>query len=68
MRKNPDERLLKAQITIITNKIIDHLLEFSPDERKEIFSSIQYNEFFCVYCGFGSKEEPNTYCQCTNDE
>jgi hypothetical protein len=37
-------------------------------ERAEVFKAVEFNDVFCVRCGYGEVAQPNPNCQCTNDE
>jgi hypothetical protein len=48
--------------------ITDLILSLPWTERAEVFSAVRYNDVFCVYCGWGERDQPNPRCQCENDE
>lgn len=56
----------KSELVVATT--IDLLLGLDPLERRDAFDAILHNDIFCVECGQGSADRPNSNCQCWNDE
>ena len=52
----------------VASYIVELLLTLPPGQRVDVFSSVRYNDTFCPLCGVGDTENPNTRCQCWNDE
>lgn len=56
----------KAQL--VRDTILHLLLDLPWTERAEVWSGVKHNDIFCVECGMGDDEHPNSSCQCWNDE
>lgn len=51
-----------------TKEILAILLALEPDDRVTVFAEVRFNGIFCPECGFGSRDDPNENCPCSNDE
>jgi len=54
--------------TLLIDTILDLLLQVPEQRRREVFEAVRHNDIFCVECGMGDDEHPNSRCQCWNDE
>ena len=50
------------------NEITECLLALPWQEREGVIAAVRLNNIFCWHCGYGSRAEPNSDCQCWNDE
>jgi hypothetical protein len=53
---------------LVCSVAIQMLLGLPEAERKEVCMKIEFNDFFCWNCGYGTREKPNSHCKCWNDE
>ena len=49
-------------------EILDLFLAVPQEQRNVVASEVRHNPYFCFECGYGTKEKPNTNCQCWNDD
>lgn len=48
--------------------IMDALMALPWQDRAEVWKAVEYNDIFCVHCGYGDTDHPNASCQCQNDD
>lgn len=53
---------------LVTNHILEIILEQNSIVREEVCWNLLHNNIICLNCGTGDRENPNSRCCCQRDD